>query len=102
MSAFPLIELENNMNQPNSKDHNPEVGSSNLPSATKPSRLGLNRRLLYLKKKQHITMKRKQYEKTWIKRENYQAISPLATGFEPNPPILRQLLDDYDSQNDCF
>ena len=31
MSAFPIIELENNLNQPNSKDHNPKVGSSNLP-----------------------------------------------------------------------
>jgi len=28
------IELENNMNQPNSKDQNPKVGSSNLPRAT--------------------------------------------------------------------
>jgi hypothetical protein len=32
MSTFPHIELENNMNQPNSKDHNPEVGGSNLLS----------------------------------------------------------------------
>ena len=47
-------------------------------------------------------MKRMQHEKTWIKRGNCQLISPPATGFEPNPPILRQLLDDYDSQNHCF
>jgi len=53
MSAFPLIELENNLNQPNSKDHNPKVGCSNLPPATKPSLLGLNQRLLYLNKKNY-------------------------------------------------
>ena len=47
-------------------------------------------------------MKRMQYEKTWIKRGNCQAISPLAAGLDLNPFILRHLLDDYDSQNDCF
>jgi len=51
-------------------------------------------------KKQQFTVKRMQHEKIWIKRGNRQAISPLAVGFEPNPRILRQLLDDRGPQND--
>jgi hypothetical protein len=58
------------------------------------------RALLYLNKKN--TMKRMQHEKTWIQRENRQVKPQPAAGVEPNPPILRQLLDDYDSQNHCL